>query len=34
MKLVTFHGESRGDRIGALAAEGWIIDLNAAYAGY
>ena len=34
MKLVTFHGESRGDRIGALAAEGWIIDLNAAYASY
>src|SRR5258708_18196896 len=34
MKLVTFHGESRGDRIGALAAEGWIVDLNAAYASY
>src|SRR5712671_8076588 len=34
MKLVTFHGESRGERIGALAAEGWIIDLNAAYASY
>src|SRR5258708_37039956 len=34
MKLVTFHGESRGDRIGALAADGWIVDLNAAYASY
>ena len=34
MKFVTFHGESRGERIGALAAEGWIIDLNAAYASY
>jgi 2-keto-4-pentenoate hydratase/2-oxohepta-3-ene-1,7-dioic acid hydratase in catechol pathway len=34
MKLVTFHGASRGDRTGALAAEGWIVDLNAAYAHY
>src|SRR5216683_8120220 len=34
MKLVTFQGASRGDRVGALAAEGWIIDLNAAYANY
>jgi len=34
MKLVTFRGESRGERIGALAAEGWIVDLNAAYASY
>ena len=34
MKLVTFHGASREKRIGALAAEGWIIDLNAAYASY
>jgi 2-keto-4-pentenoate hydratase/2-oxohepta-3-ene-1,7-dioic acid hydratase in catechol pathway len=34
MKLVTFHGQSRRDRIGALAAEGWIVDLNAAYASY
>ena len=34
MKLVTFQGASRGDRIGALTAEGWIVDLNAAYASY
>jgi 2-keto-4-pentenoate hydratase/2-oxohepta-3-ene-1,7-dioic acid hydratase in catechol pathway len=34
MKLVTFHGASRGERIGALAAGGWIVDLNAAYASY
>jgi 2-keto-4-pentenoate hydratase/2-oxohepta-3-ene-1,7-dioic acid hydratase in catechol pathway len=34
MKLITFHGASRGERIGALAAEGWIVDLNAAYASY
>jgi 2-keto-4-pentenoate hydratase/2-oxohepta-3-ene-1,7-dioic acid hydratase in catechol pathway len=34
MKLVTLHGASRGERIGALAAEGWIVDLNAAYASY
>jgi 2-keto-4-pentenoate hydratase/2-oxohepta-3-ene-1,7-dioic acid hydratase in catechol pathway len=32
MKLVSFHGESRENRIGALTAEGWIVDLNAAYA--
>lgn len=34
MKLVTFQGASREDRIGALAADGWIVDLNAAYASY
>jgi 2-keto-4-pentenoate hydratase/2-oxohepta-3-ene-1,7-dioic acid hydratase in catechol pathway len=34
MKLVSFHGESRGNRIGALTAEGWIVDLNAAYARF
>jgi 2-keto-4-pentenoate hydratase/2-oxohepta-3-ene-1,7-dioic acid hydratase in catechol pathway len=34
MKLVTFHGPSRGERIGALAAEGWIVDLNAAHAHF
>ena len=34
MKLVTFHGASRGEHIGALAAEGWIVDLNAAYAHF
>ena len=34
MKLVTFQGQSRRDRIGALSAEGWIVDLNAAYASY
>jgi 2-keto-4-pentenoate hydratase/2-oxohepta-3-ene-1,7-dioic acid hydratase in catechol pathway len=34
MKLVTFHGASREERIGALAGEGWIVDLNAAYASY
>lgn len=34
MKLVTFHGRSRGTRIGALAADGWIVDLNGAYARY
>jgi 2-keto-4-pentenoate hydratase/2-oxohepta-3-ene-1,7-dioic acid hydratase in catechol pathway len=34
MKLVSFHGQSREDRIGALSAEGWIVDLNAAYASY
>ena len=34
MKLVTFHAQSRGDRIGALAEAGWIVDLNAAYASY
>jgi 2-keto-4-pentenoate hydratase/2-oxohepta-3-ene-1,7-dioic acid hydratase in catechol pathway len=34
MKLVTFHGPSRGNRIGALSAEGWIVDLNAAYARF
>jgi 2-keto-4-pentenoate hydratase/2-oxohepta-3-ene-1,7-dioic acid hydratase in catechol pathway len=34
MKLVSFHGESRGNRIGALTAQGWVVDLNAAYARY
>jgi len=34
MKLVSFHGESRGNRIGALTAGGWIVDLNAAYARF
>src|SRR5262249_48798022 len=34
MKLVTFHGQSRKGRIGALGPEGWIVDLNAAYASY
>ena len=34
MKLVTFHGRSREDRIGAIAADGMIVDLNAAYALY
>src|SRR5215467_5202075 len=34
MKLVTFHSRSREDRIGAIAADGTVIDLNAAYALY
>jgi 2-keto-4-pentenoate hydratase/2-oxohepta-3-ene-1,7-dioic acid hydratase in catechol pathway len=34
MKLLTFHGVTREERIGALAAEGWIVDLNAAYARF
>ncbi len=34
MKLVTFHSRSREDRIGAIAADGTIVDLNAAYALY
>jgi 2-keto-4-pentenoate hydratase/2-oxohepta-3-ene-1,7-dioic acid hydratase in catechol pathway len=34
MKLVTFHSRSREDRIGAVAADGMIVDLNAAYALY
>src|SRR5258708_33546703 len=34
MKLVTFHSEVRGNRVGALAADGNIVDLNAAYALY
>jgi len=34
MKLVTFHHSGRGDRIGAVAADGSIVDLNAAYALY
>ena len=34
MKLVTFHSEARGNRVGALAADGSIVDLNAAYALY
>jgi len=34
MKLVTFHSQSREDRIGAVAPNGSIVDLNAAYALY
>lgn len=34
MKLVTFHSRSRENRIGAIAADGTIVDLNAAYALY
>ncbi len=34
MKLVTFNCRSREDRIGAIAPDGSIIDLNAAYALY
>jgi len=34
MKLVTFHSRSREDRIGAVAPDGMIVDLNAAYALY
>jgi len=34
MKLITFHGPSRGNRIGALTVEGWVVDVNAAYARY
>src|SRR5579863_6800317 len=34
MKLITFHSQSRRDRIGALAPDGQIVDLNAAYALY
>jgi 2-keto-4-pentenoate hydratase/2-oxohepta-3-ene-1,7-dioic acid hydratase in catechol pathway len=34
MKLVTFQGQSRENRIGAIATDGSIVDLNAAYALY
>jgi len=34
MKLVTFHHSGRGNRIGAVTAEGSIVDLNSAYALY
>ncbi|HEX8880003.1 MAG TPA: hypothetical protein VF749_08235, partial [Candidatus Acidoferrum sp.] len=34
MKLVTFNRQSREDRIGAVAADETIVDLNAAYALY
>src|SRR2546422_2631920 len=34
MKLVTFHSPGRETRIGALAADSQIVDLNAAYATY
>lgn len=34
MKLVTFHSRSRENRIGAIAADGTIVDLNSAYALY
>jgi 2-keto-4-pentenoate hydratase/2-oxohepta-3-ene-1,7-dioic acid hydratase in catechol pathway len=34
MKLVTFHCRGREDRIGAIGADGTIVDLNAAHALY
>src|ERR1700682_2239937 len=34
MKLVAFHHSGRGDRVGAVTADGSIADLNAAYALY
>src|ERR1700676_2599759 len=34
MKLVTFHHSERDNRIGAVTADGSIVDLNAAYALY
>lgn len=34
MKLVTFHSQTRQDRIGAITPDGNIVDLNAAYALY
>src|SRR5215472_17040397 len=34
MKLVTFHSRNRENRIGAIAPDGSIIDLNAGYALY
>jgi 2-keto-4-pentenoate hydratase/2-oxohepta-3-ene-1,7-dioic acid hydratase in catechol pathway len=34
MKLVTFHHSGQGNRIGAFAPDGSIIDLNSAYAIY
>lgn len=34
MKLVTFQSRGRENRIGAIAADGTIVDLNAAYALY
>src|SRR5579863_2399083 len=34
MKLITFHSQSRRDRIGALAPDGQVVDLNAAYSLY
>ena len=34
MKLATFHSRSRENRIGAIAADGAIVDLNAGYAVY
>lgn len=34
MKLVTFHSRGRENRIGAVAADATIVDLNAAYALY
>ncbi len=34
MKLVTFHNQTREHRIGAIAPDGSIVDLNAAYALY
>jgi 2-keto-4-pentenoate hydratase/2-oxohepta-3-ene-1,7-dioic acid hydratase in catechol pathway len=34
MKLITFHHSGRGDRVGAVAADGSFVDLNSAYALY
>jgi 2-keto-4-pentenoate hydratase/2-oxohepta-3-ene-1,7-dioic acid hydratase in catechol pathway len=34
MKLLSFHCQAREDRIGAIAPDGSIVDLNAAYALY
>src|SRR5580704_2355668 len=34
MKLVSFHSQARENRIGAIAPDGGIVDLNAAYALY
>ena len=34
MKLLTFHAGGRDERIGAIAPDGTIVDLNAAYALY
>jgi 2-keto-4-pentenoate hydratase/2-oxohepta-3-ene-1,7-dioic acid hydratase in catechol pathway len=34
MKLVSFHSQARENRIGAIAPDGSIVDLNAAYALY
>jgi 2-keto-4-pentenoate hydratase/2-oxohepta-3-ene-1,7-dioic acid hydratase in catechol pathway len=34
MKLISFHSQARENRIGAIASDGSIVDLNAAYALY